>query len=67
VSERIALLRTHERNIERYQALLKTKLSDVEKQYLEKRLSEERIAMAMLRSKDTSATSKGYDLPDALQ
>jgi len=32
----------------RYQDLLKTKLNEVELQYLEKRLSEERFAIAML-------------------
>jgi hypothetical protein len=48
MDERIARLRTHEKNIDRYQSLLKTKLSDVEQQYLEKRLSEERFAIAML-------------------
>jgi hypothetical protein len=46
--ERIARLRTHEKNIDRYQCLLKTKLSDLEQRYLEKRLSEERFAIAML-------------------
>jgi hypothetical protein len=45
MNERIARLRTLQKNIERYQSLLKTKLSDVEVQFLEKRLSEERFAM----------------------
>jgi hypothetical protein len=49
MNERIARLRTHQKNIERYQSLLKTKLNDVEVQFLEKRLSEERLAMAMLQ------------------
>ena len=30
MDERIALLRTHQKNIERYQDLLKTKLTEVE-------------------------------------
>jgi hypothetical protein len=49
MNERIARLRTHQKNIERYQTLLKTKLNDVEVQFLEKRLSEERSAIAMLQ------------------
>jgi hypothetical protein len=49
MNERIARLRTHQKNIERYQTLLKTKLNDVEVQFLEKRLSEERSAVAMLQ------------------
>jgi hypothetical protein len=50
MDERIARLRTHQKNIDRYQALLKTELNEVELQFLEKRLSEERIAMEMLDS-----------------
>jgi hypothetical protein len=50
MDERIARLRAHQKNIERYQDLLKTKLNEVELQYLEKRLSEERLAIAMLDS-----------------
>ena len=34
-------LSTHRKNIERYQDLLETKLSEVERQYIEKRMSEE--------------------------
>lgn len=46
--KRISRLRAHEKNIERYQGLLKTKLSEVETQFLERRLSEERFWVAML-------------------
>ena len=59
MDERSARLRTHQKNIDRYQGLLKTKLSEAEKQYLQKRLSEERIAIAMLDVANRSATSKG--------
>lgn len=38
----------HQKNIERYQSLLNTELSEVETQFLEKRLSEERLWVAML-------------------
>jgi len=63
VDERIARLRAHQKNIERYQSLLKTELTEVEMHYLEKRLSEERFVMAIL-----SAGHQGsIDLPDALQ
>lgn len=46
--KRIARLRAHQKNIERYQSLLKTKLSEVETKFLERRLSEERFSVAML-------------------
>jgi hypothetical protein len=55
VNERIDRLRIHQRNIERYQALLKTSLSDVEQRYIEKRLSEEHFAIANLRQNIFSA------------
>ena len=63
MDERIARLRAHQNNIERYRSLLKTELSEVEMHYLEKCLSEERLAMAIL-----SAGHQGsIDLPEALQ
>jgi hypothetical protein len=49
MEERIARLRAHQKNIDRYQSLLKTKLSDVEQQSLERRLFEECFAIAMLQ------------------
>ena len=49
MSERIARLRAHHRNVERYEGLLKTKLAEIELQYLQKRLAEERFAIAMLQ------------------
>jgi hypothetical protein len=45
---RIVRLRAHQKNIDRYEGLLETNLSEVERQYIEKRMSEERLAMALL-------------------
>lgn len=45
IDEKFALLRTHRNNIARYRRLLKTKLTDYERQFVERRLSEERSAM----------------------
>jgi hypothetical protein len=58
MDERSARLHAHQRNIDRYQGLLKTKLSEAEKRYLEKRLSEERVAIATLGVLKPSAASK---------
>lgn len=44
-----ARLRAHYQNIERYESLLKTKLADLESQYLQRRIAEERFAIAMLQ------------------
>lgn len=46
---KMAMLRVHEQNIERYQGLLRTKLSDVETHFIKRRLSEERFAIEMLK------------------
>ena len=45
---KVIQLRAHQKNIDRYQGLLKTKLSGTERQYLEKRVCEEKIAMLQL-------------------
>ena len=63
MDEKISRLRTHQKNIDRYQNLLKTSLSEVEQQYLERRMSEERLAMATL----SADHQRSIDLPDALQ
>ena len=41
-------LRTHQKNIDHYHGLLKTKLNETERQYLEKRVCEETIAMLLV-------------------
>jgi hypothetical protein len=46
--KRTALLYSHQKNIERYESLLKTKLNEAETQFLERRLSEERFAIRIL-------------------
>lgn len=44
----IARLRTHGNKIRRYQRLLQTKLSDIERQFIERRMLEEGEAMECL-------------------
>jgi len=46
--EKFARLRAHDNNISRYRRLLKTNLSDLERQFLERRLREERSAIESL-------------------
>jgi len=65
MNDRIASLRAHKQNIERYQSLLATDLSELEMQFLQKRLSEERMALAMLEFMSPSGSSSGPDFPDA--
>jgi len=58
MDERNARLRTYQKNIDRYHGLLQTKLSETEKLYIEKRLFEERFAIAMLVFTSPRAVSK---------
>jgi len=48
IDEKLARLRTHRNNIGRYRRLLKTELTQFERQFIERRLSEERSAMEKL-------------------
>jgi hypothetical protein len=52
MDETIARLRTHQNNIGRYRGLLRTRLTEIERQYLERRLSEEQSALEALVSSD---------------
>ncbi|MFK4522842.1 hypothetical protein ABIF90_000823 [Bradyrhizobium japonicum] len=48
MDENLALLRAHHNNISRYRRLLRTKLSPLERQFIERRLSEEEAALQSL-------------------
>ena len=48
IDVKFALLRTHRNNIARYRRLLNTKLTECERQFIERRRSEERSAMEKL-------------------
>lgn len=48
VDERNARIRAHAGNIRRYERLLVTRLSDVERRFIESRLAEERSALEAL-------------------
>jgi hypothetical protein len=46
--EKLARLRAHRNNVHSYRRLLSTRLSDLEREFLMKRLSEEQIAIDAL-------------------
>ena len=48
LDERFARLRTHRNNIARYRSLLRTNLTDLERQFIERRLSEEQSEFELL-------------------
>jgi hypothetical protein len=67
MNERTSRLRAHQRNIDRYQGLLKSSLSEIELRFVEQRLSEERLALAMLQFMSPSNSSNNDDLLDTRQ
>lgn len=63
MSERIARLLAHQRNIERYEGLLKSNLSETELRFVYQRLMEERKALAMVQLMSPSSPSQIIQLP----
>ncbi|HEV2153146.1 hypothetical protein [Bradyrhizobium sp.] len=51
LDEDLALIRAHRNNIHRYRRLTRTKLSDLERQFVDRRISEEQAALEALASK----------------
>ncbi|MBW7972085.1 hypothetical protein [Bradyrhizobium sp. BR 10289] len=45
LDENLARIRAHRNNIHRYRRLLKTRLSELERRFIERRLTEERSAL----------------------
>ena len=48
IDQQLARLRTHRSNIQRYRNLLQTNLTELERQFVEKRLTEERSNLESL-------------------
>ena len=64
IEESFVRLRTHRNNVHRYRQLLKTMLTDAERQFIERRLSEEELAIEFLGypSSDTVSCGAGSRL-----
>jgi hypothetical protein len=67
MSERVNRLRFHQRNIDHYQGLLKSGLSDIELRLVEQRLSEERLALAILQFMSPNNSSNENDHRSTLE
>jgi hypothetical protein len=59
MDDNFALLRTYRNNVARYRRLLETKLADFERQFIERRLSEERSGPFKGLSKGTDRSGNG--------
>ena len=57
LDERFVRLRTYRNNIARYQGLLKTDLTDLERQFIERRLSEEQSEFELLTTGNVPVTA----------
>ncbi|MGL3104845.1 hypothetical protein [Bradyrhizobium sp. BR 1432] len=60
LDEDLARIRAHRNNIHRYRRLIATKMSDVERQLIEKRLVEEQAALSSLSAETFPLT---FSLP----
>ncbi|WFU27077.1 hypothetical protein QA649_12985 [Bradyrhizobium sp. CB1717] len=61
--ENLARIRAHRNNIHRYRRLLKTKLSELERQFIERRLAEERSALESLTAATFPVSFGGANTP----
>ena len=61
LDERFARLRTHRNNIARYRGLLKTKLTHLERQFIERRLSEEQAELELLGAGNLPRHNEGSE------
>lgn len=48
INDKIVRLRIYRKNVERYLGLLRTTLTEIERQYVERRLTEDQSAMELL-------------------
>jgi hypothetical protein len=64
VDERLARLRTHRNNIARYRRLLKTNLTDHERQFIERRLSEEQSEFELRLGADRNGLTGNESITD---
>jgi hypothetical protein len=63
ISEKLAALRSHRNRIHRYRRLLETQLTELEREYIERRLSEEHRALEALMGSTFPLVFKVPDPP----
>jgi hypothetical protein len=64
---KITRVQTIKSNIDRYQALLTTNLSDIETEYVTRKLTEEQFALSIMQSMDQSDPSSEEMLHNKIQ
>jgi hypothetical protein len=63
LDENLARIRAHRNNIHRYRRLLKTRLSQLERNFIERRLAEERLALDALAAATFPVGFRASGLP----
>ncbi|QAU45327.1 hypothetical protein EAS56_32965 [Bradyrhizobium guangzhouense] len=63
LDENLARFRAHRNNILRYRRLLKTRLSELERQFIERRLSEERSSLESLTAASFPVSFSAVPVP----
>jgi len=61
-----ARIRAHSNNLARYRRLLKTELSDIERQFIERRLAEEQTALEALAADVVPPAFTVPNMPSAI-
>ncbi|WP_349540755.1 hypothetical protein [Bradyrhizobium sp. DOA1] len=61
----LARIRAHRNNLQRYRRLLRTKLSEIERQFIERRLAEEQAALDALAADVFPAAFTLPNMPSA--
>lgn len=59
IEENFARLRTHRNNVQRYRQLLETRLTDFERQFIERRLTEEQSTIESLATVTLTPMTSG--------
>jgi hypothetical protein len=62
IDQRLARLHAHRSNIQRYRNLLQTSLTELERQFVEKRLTEERSNLESVTASPSPVTFAGEKL-----
>ena len=63
LDEQISQMRTHRNSIHRYRRLLQTKLTEIERQFIERRMAEEQSKLESLTSSTFPIAFKFPDQP----
>jgi hypothetical protein len=59
----VVRMNVHQNNVDRYRRLLRTKLTEIERSYVKRRLAEERRALGIIQARGTNNPPPRLTLP----